>query len=112
LPWAPEKVIGMTTAAESWLISLGASLGIVTLLGLALLAPSRARRVRRVVVHCPENGLPVVVQDLSGMGGLITRVVTCRAFANARPITCGLPCLAGRVHARAAEHSPAKLLDA
>ena len=106
------EVIGMTTAADSWLILLGASLGIVTVLGLALLALPRTRRFRRAVVYCPENGLPVMFQDLSGMGGLITSVVMCHAFGNARPITCGLPCLTGSTHAPAAEHSPAKFLDA
>jgi hypothetical protein len=105
-------VIGMTTTAESWLILLGASMGIVTLLALALLGLSHTRRVRSAVVYCPENGLPVVVQDLSGMGSSITTVVTCRAFRNARPITCGLPCMTGGIHAPAAEHSPARIFDA
>jgi hypothetical protein len=104
-------VIGMTTVAESWLILLGASLGIVTLLGLALLELPSTRRVRSAVIYCPENGLPVVVQDLSGMGGPITGVVTCRAFRNARPITCGLPCLTGGTRAPAAEHWRARLSD-
>jgi hypothetical protein len=101
----------MMTATESWLILLGAGLGLAAVMGLALAGLSRAPRVRCTVMSCPESGLPVVVQDLTGDGGHVTRVVTCRAFPDARPITCGLTCLA-RESEPVADRRPVGRLDA
>ena len=95
----------MLTSGGSWGITLLVALGMLLVLGLTLVLMVRSLRTRNLAVRCPLTRLMVVVQYVADETGHLTDVVTCSAFPDAQPITCGLPCLTG-----VPERPPADLL--
>jgi hypothetical protein len=88
----------VTTIGESWGGTLLVTGAILLLLGLTFLLITRSTRGLSVLVRCPMTGSTTVVQYIPDESGYVTDTVSCGAFPNGQPTTCGLPCLTGSVH--------------
>ncbi len=67
---------------------------------MTFLSLTRSLAAPSASVRCPMTGHMAVVQHFADEGSYFTDVVTCRAFSQGQPITCGLPCLTGGVRTR------------
>jgi hypothetical protein len=94
----------MATIGGSWEITLLVGAGMLLVLGLTFLSLTRSLAAPSASVRCPMTGQMAVVQHIADGGSYFTDMVTCRAFSQGRPITCGLPCLTGGVRTRISEH--------
>ena len=89
----------MVTIGGSWEATLLIGGGLL-FLWLILLALTRSAGVVTVSVQCPRTGDTTVLQHITDERSYLTDVVSCAAFSHGRPITCGLPCLTGRIRPR------------
>jgi hypothetical protein len=83
----------MLTLGGSWGVTLVVGGGMLLLLGLIFLFITRSARILHVWVRCPRTGHTTVVQHIVDERSYVTDVVSCAAFPDGQPITCGLPCL-------------------
>jgi hypothetical protein len=88
----------MVTIGGSWGVTLLVGGAMLLFLGLTFLFITRSARGLSVLVRCPMTGSKTVVQYIPDESGYVTDVVSCGAFPDGQPITCGLPCLTGGVH--------------
>jgi hypothetical protein len=87
----------MVSIGGSWGVTLLVGGAMLLFLGLTFLFITRSPRGLGVLVRCPMTGYATVVQRIPDESSSVTDVVSCSAFPNGQPITCGLPCLTGGV---------------
>lgn len=93
------------TIGGSWGVALVLGAGLLLFLGLAFWFITRSVCALSALVRCPMTGNMTVVQHIPEESSYLTDVVSCGAFPNGQPITCGLPCLTGGVRTRISEPS-------
>jgi hypothetical protein len=87
----------MVTIGGLWGVTLLVGGAMLLFLGLTFLFITRSTGGLSVLGRCPMTGYTTVVQHIPEESSYVTDVVSCRAFPNGQPITCGLPCLTGSV---------------
>jgi hypothetical protein len=90
----------MTTIGGSWVVTLLVAGAMLVFLGLTFLFITRSARGLSVLARCPITGHTAVVQHICDESGYVTDMVSCGAYPDGQPITCGVPCLTGGVPAR------------
>ena len=89
---------GMMTIGGFWAVVILLAGAMPLFLGVTFVFLTRSARGLTVWVRCPITGATTVVQYIPDEDGYVTDAISCGAFPNGQPITCGLPCLTRGAH--------------
>lgn len=95
----------MMTIGGSWAVAILLAGAMPLFLGVTFLFLTRSARGLTVWVRCPTTGATTVVQYIPDEDGYVTDALSCGAFPNGQPISCGLPCLTRGAHIGATAES-------